>query len=238
MRPFSFLVLHRISRRSFLLWITLTSILQQLHQTRNSCRLFKLLSQSANTFWTNTTPLPTSPNSTALRWVDEYDNLYNFSFIANLWRFSSPSEPQARIFRTGGLGCRMAHNRRRNSSNGVQPCICRHPGGWQHCPCCTSVFYSLSFCFFWPVPASGWARSNLQQYLWHSSNGFTFKEGWISWWDHTIPFSTHWGNSRPSCMVDGEEGHLSSPLTDGSELSIYSRSVFFLFLSVLSKNSF
>ena len=52
-------------------------------------------------------------------------NLYDFSFIANPQRFSSPSKPQARIFRTGRLGCRMAHNRQRNSSNGVQTCICR-----------------------------------------------------------------------------------------------------------------
>ena len=75
-------------------------------------------------------------------------NLYDFSFIANLQRFSSPSEPQTRIFRTGRLGCRMAHNRRRNPSNRVQMCICRHPGGRQHCPCHTSVYYSLFFCFF------------------------------------------------------------------------------------------
>ena len=58
------------------------------------------------------------------------------------------SKPQTRIFRTGRLGCRMAHNRRRNPSNGVQTCICRHPGGRRHCPCCTSVYYSLFFCFF------------------------------------------------------------------------------------------
>ncbi len=29
---------------------------------------------------------------------------YNFPSVANLWSFSSPSEPQARIFRTGRLG--------------------------------------------------------------------------------------------------------------------------------------
>ena len=66
-RPFSFLALHQISRRLFPPWITLTSILQQLQRTRNTCRLFKLPSRSGNAFSTNTTPLPTSLKSTALR---------------------------------------------------------------------------------------------------------------------------------------------------------------------------